>query len=241
MAVPTKSQVDALQTAAAAEFGRLLPAFNIQPPAPPLLYGETYHSAMLNYTYDFSKLDRDRFTITISETSNGMQVLVNDLANNLNGVDNAIYRVSVTYSGQSIPRGIRYINFNFSPAGNFAQLDAPEFRTPSGLQEFFNMYIDYFRGSESVGVPLSEGIPDSSRFDYTAIANTDEDGRVFLTDFSGNPIDWNAIAPQSSHGIEWVDDEYIYHTANITYRDPDGLYVFLENNEKPPGVIRINR
>ena len=80
-----------------------------------------------------------------------------------------------------------------------------------------------------------------ARLEYTALASTDPAGRVYLFDFGGNPIDWNAIAPLTSHGIEWVDDEYIYHSANITYRDPDGKYVFLENNERPPLLIRINR
>ena len=125
--------------------------------------------------------------------------------------------------------------------GNIASTPEMRFSNQAELQTNMGRICAGFRLSEGLGVDLSLGSDEAARFDYEALAETDPDGRVFLKDFSGNPIDWNAIAPLTSHGVEWVDDEYIYHTANITYRDPDGLYVFLENNERPSSVIRINR
>ena len=246
MSIPTKAQVDALQAAAVTKLSA-----SYTPTRQPV-YGTSITVTPVSgptAQLSFEKVDRGRFGLVVDRDPDGSpssrpypRITVFDRLGTTPSTNVCAIsfdqRVYATNAGDL--QGIVYVQGPASGSTNL-QADCRPGLTFTTIQEFIDTLIDFFRLSEGIGVDLLLGPNESGRFDYEALAETDPDGRVFLKDFSGNPIDWNAIAPLTSHGIEWVDDEYIYHTANITYRDPDGLYVFLENNEKPPGVIRINR
>ena len=89
-------------------------------------------------------------------------------------------------------------------------------------------------------VSLTDPIVALMRFNKMFRTERDRNGRIRIFDFDGNLINWNLLIEDDglTH-LSWVNEDYESKTVRITYKDPEGHYVFVYDNIEVPEVVQV--